>query len=523
MKLSKKTFYDKVLGCWMGKNIGGTLGAPVEFRRQFNDFIFYTHDLNGEPLPNDDLDLQLIWLKCVEDYGINITARELAEYWLAYQVANYSEYGIAKTNLKAGFMPPLSGIIGNEYKDSNGAFIRSEIWACMCPGRPDLAVQYAYEDAIVDHGNGEGVYGAMWTAAMESAAFVESDLRKLVEIGKSYIPSDCGVVKAIDTAIECYDKGMDWKDTRDLLMEKFRGAVLFNVAELCSDRDREKGFDKGPIGYDNPLNMAFIVAGMLYGEGDFEKVLCTTVNMGEDTDCTAGTAGSIFGIIYGYSNIPQKWVDPIGHSIQTICCNKSQGQLFPKTVEELTERTIKQTQMVSSFYDKKWDMKTMDVSGDEDDLSDVNYSRLYAENHPLYRCFDLMRPMNGPRYDHIMFSAALDYEETYIEPEGESVKITLLLGSKQWEGNELFNFKVEFISDDLTADKNEVLVPVWQRQVRPIERVEFNMTADYSKSVYEGTFKITCPGRHTCLYVPVTLQSYNRPTDKEYMAKYGKI
>ena len=30
MRLSQEEYRDKVLGCWMGKNIGGTLGAPFE-------------------------------------------------------------------------------------------------------------------------------------------------------------------------------------------------------------------------------------------------------------------------------------------------------------------------------------------------------------------------------------------------------------------------------------------------------------------------------------------------------------
>ena len=65
MKLNKKTFYDKVLGCYIGKNIGGTLGAPDEWKRQINNYTFYTHDITGEPLPNDDLDLQFINLKAL--------------------------------------------------------------------------------------------------------------------------------------------------------------------------------------------------------------------------------------------------------------------------------------------------------------------------------------------------------------------------------------------------------------------------------------------------------------------------
>ena len=30
LKLNREKFTDKVLGCWIGKNIGGTMGTPYE-------------------------------------------------------------------------------------------------------------------------------------------------------------------------------------------------------------------------------------------------------------------------------------------------------------------------------------------------------------------------------------------------------------------------------------------------------------------------------------------------------------
>ncbi|WP_418478451.1 hypothetical protein [Eisenbergiella tayi] len=57
--MNKEEFRSKVYGCWMGKNIGGTLGMPMEWERCKNEITYYTHDLNGEPLPNDDLDIQI--------------------------------------------------------------------------------------------------------------------------------------------------------------------------------------------------------------------------------------------------------------------------------------------------------------------------------------------------------------------------------------------------------------------------------------------------------------------------------
>ena len=35
------TYYDKVLDCWLGKSIGGFLGATVEGIKETNNFKFY--------------------------------------------------------------------------------------------------------------------------------------------------------------------------------------------------------------------------------------------------------------------------------------------------------------------------------------------------------------------------------------------------------------------------------------------------------------------------------------------------
>ena len=63
--INRREYRDKVLGCWTGKNIGGTLGAPMEGRREMFDVTFYTQNLRGNPVPNDDLDLQLAWLRAL--------------------------------------------------------------------------------------------------------------------------------------------------------------------------------------------------------------------------------------------------------------------------------------------------------------------------------------------------------------------------------------------------------------------------------------------------------------------------
>ena len=347
MILNEKDYLSRVLGCWMGKNIGGTLGAPFEWRRQCNNVSFYAQKLTGEPVPNDDLDIQLLWLVMLEERGIDIDARTLSEYWCLYVTPHWAEYGTAKINMRSGLLPPISGTLENDYKNSCGSFIRAEIWACIAPGCPQLAAKYAYQDAILDHGNGEGTYAEVFIAALESAAFVISDLRKLIDIGLSYIPKDCGVAQAVATAIEAADSGKGWKEARDLILTRHRGGSVANNFLYTSPEDIEKGFQTGQRGYDVPSNIAILIYGLLHGGDDFGKAMCATVNCGEDTDCTGATAGSIWGIIHGIDGIPQKWIDPIGRKIGTMVLNL--GEIYwvlPRTVDELTDRTARLAKQV---------------------------------------------------------------------------------------------------------------------------------------------------------------------------------
>jgi len=343
MKLTLSEYRDKVLGCWTGKNIGGVLGAPYEAKRQLNDISFYAQDLSAGPPPNDDLDLQMVWLMAVEKYGRNVNASILGEYWLSYIVPNWAEYGIGKANLKAGLVPPLSGYIENQYRNSCGCFIRSELWACLAPGHPEIAVRYAYEDGIVDHA-GEGVLGEVFCAALESAAFAESDQKTLIDIALSYIPADSAVARCVKKAVTCYESGFDLAKARKEIHNEAPGTFGV-IGRSETNATKEEGFAMGEAGFDAPENVAYVIAGWLYGEGDFGDSLCKAVAFGEDTDCTAATLGALLGILKGASNLPEKWVAPINDKITTLCIDRTTPMSIPATVTELSDRLMRATPM----------------------------------------------------------------------------------------------------------------------------------------------------------------------------------
>ncbi|MBQ0101533.1 MAG: ADP-ribosylglycohydrolase family protein, partial [Firmicutes bacterium] len=219
MKLNYNEYKDKVYACWVGKNIGGTMGTPYEGQRSFQNISGFVTKPN-EVLPNDDLDLQLVWLHAVEQIGpYGLDCKKLGEFWLNFVTPYWNEYGIGKNNMRRGLYAPLSGDFRNSWRDSNGAWIRTEVWASMAPGCPEVAAKYAIEDAKVDHGAGEGTYAAAFVAAMQSAAFVEKDIMTLVEIGLCYIPENCRLAQSIRLVIDCYNKKIPAPEARNMVLE----------------------------------------------------------------------------------------------------------------------------------------------------------------------------------------------------------------------------------------------------------------------------------------------------------------
>ena len=508
MKLNREDYRNRVLGCWLGKNVGGTLGAPFEWKRQVNDVTFYTQDLHGDPMPNADLDIQLLWLVAIEEKGIHLSAHTLAEYWCLYVTPHWSEYGTGKINMRQGLPPPLSGTVNNLYKHSCGAYIRSEIWACIAPGMPHVAARYAYEDAILDHGDGEGTYAEVFMAALESAAFLVHDLRKVIEIGLSFIPAECGVARAVGTALECFDAGKTWLEARDEVLRRHRGSTMFGWVDNTSPPDREKGFHEGERGYDVPSNIGMTLVGLLWGGEDFSKVQCTAVNCGEDTDCTAATAGSVWGILHGADAIPQKWIDPIGRGIRTVVLNLGElgyfGNQLPQTVDELTDRTVYVARQVLLSH-----RAAFLCSEEPTDLADVKPEALKACDAGA----SVWGGMSGPRHDFDFFSVQVDYgQDGPFVRDGQPRNVRLTVFNRyKVQANLAFHWYVpEGWRVTPSADAYAFSFPA--HLGKPLT-LDWRVGCDQQRGPSNrAVVEITIAGRPTVMLVPIFFLNGNIPT-----------
>jgi ADP-ribosylglycohydrolase len=317
--LDKARFHDKVYACWMGKNIGGTLGGPWECKRHTHALTFYD-PVPDKAAPNDDLDLQLVWLKMLEEEGPDPSVRTFAMYWSRYASRYpWNEYGFFMRNFDRGLRPPVAGCFENYFVDEMGSPIRSEIWACLHPGDPQAAAWMAWKDSALDHAGGEGMYGEMFWAALQSAAFVESDPMTLIRIGLYMIPLSSHVARSIREAVWCHQNGKTWGEARERIASRFGHIQPCNAVP----------------------NHGFTIIGWLYGQ-DFGDRLCKAVNCGYDTDCTGATLGALLGILDGPEGVPQEWSVAIG---EQIVLHKFTGDCAPPaTIEELTERTVALTE-----------------------------------------------------------------------------------------------------------------------------------------------------------------------------------
>ncbi|MDD3694386.1 MAG: ADP-ribosylglycohydrolase family protein [Lentisphaeria bacterium] len=307
-------FREQTMSCWLGKAAGGTLGQP------FEGCDGPLHLKGYDPVPedmtaNDDLDLQVLWACILNAMEKPRVDRELfARGWLEHVDFPWDEYGLALRNLRRGIPPPYSGAYDNWFQDSLGAAIRSELWACLAPGNPALAAAYAYEDACVDHA-GDGIYAAQFLAALESAAFVENRIAKLLEIGLSVIPEQSRLAKALRDCIRHCAQCSDWQRQRQRILELW-GSENFT---------------------DAVMNLCFVVMALLLGKGDFGKTICIAANCGRDTDCTAASAGAILGII-NPAGIGPEWLRPIGRKL--ILSPGIRGITAPDSLDEFSDMIV---------------------------------------------------------------------------------------------------------------------------------------------------------------------------------------
>ncbi|MDE0627756.1 MAG: ADP-ribosylglycohydrolase family protein [Bryobacterales bacterium] len=316
---------DKLSGFWIGQLLGNYIGFPFE-----NKYVeepvpilvdrVYTAGYDGDPelminsrdrrghipvlvsalrgaFSDDDTDIEFVTLHAVEKYGLDITYPEITKMWMTHindyiWVANRE----ARNLMDRGLIAPDTGRRqNNKHWFQIDPQLVNEIWSAFYPGMTKRAADRALWGARITNDDW-GTHPTIAYGAMISAAFFESDVRKLVDIAVEAVPDEGPFAEGIRDVVKWHSEHDDWRETRQRIHDRYYAY--------------KKGSYEAPVSVVSSLaNGLTGVMAVLYGEGDYMKTVGIATSAGYDCDNQAATAGGLIGVLNGLSGMGEAAVE----------------------------------------------------------------------------------------------------------------------------------------------------------------------------------------------------------------------
>jgi ADP-ribosylglycohydrolase len=349
-ELTERDLLERIHGAWIGRCCGCSLGRPFDrapFTRhpenhQRETIQFWLEGANAWPLanyvpgksrtsrrgivigapestleqikamePDPHITSALLALGTLERKGLAFTSADIAKTWLralpldmappaeTQALANMAGHeALSRATRDSDLLDSLDwreiAVAQNPYREGNGAMDRAIVFGLVCPGRPEQAAEMAWRDARVSHTR-NGIYAAMFIAALTAAAFHESDLALLVDCALSEIPARCRLTHAVKKMPALAKPHADWEGCWDALMTEF-GAYEPDHAILST---------------------LVVLMALSYGAGDFTRGLSIAAGSGLSPAANGATVGSILGIRTGSRAIPAHWTTPLRNALRS--------------------------------------------------------------------------------------------------------------------------------------------------------------------------------------------------------------
>ena len=132
----------------------------------------------------------------------------------------------------------------------------------MSPGMVNSAVDFCDRIGHI-MAYGDGWYGGVYVAAMYSLAYVSDDIEYIVTEGLKAIPQQSRFYACMTDVINWHKQYPDdWKKCWEEIEKKWGTNDI-----ACPD-----GVEV-PFNIETYVNGAYIILGLLYGQGDFEKTI----------------------------------------------------------------------------------------------------------------------------------------------------------------------------------------------------------------------------------------------------------
>jgi ADP-ribosylglycohydrolase len=248
-------------------------------------------NIDGMP-EDDDLNYPMLALTLLEAHGREFTTEDVAQLWLDHLPAGrvFTAERAAYRNLLDARVVPETATYRNPFREWIGALIRADVFGWVSPGDVRSAARLAWTDARLSHTR-NGVYGAMWAAALASAAMVCDTVDEVLDAAETVVPPSSDLASAIRLGRDAASDG-DVRSGLDALHQAY-----------------------GHLHWVHVLNNAAVIAHALAkGGGEFGPSVAIAVTAGWDTDSAAATVGGVVGALSG---VDEYWSKPLDGRIAT--------------------------------------------------------------------------------------------------------------------------------------------------------------------------------------------------------------
>ena len=321
--LPVETYLDKTL-CGMLSQFAGVLtgyefvyqnGVPrLNLPDEWFDFLngpyaeANLHNKHEDKLRfNEQLGLWEVWID--DDYSIDFfnlfmmddmyekygtfATKVITDSWVDYCIydmgGGHHTFGAYKL-AKLGYFAPFLGSreFGNMYSVHGEPLIENETLGMVAAGLPNAALDLTGIFASVTSDR-DPIQWAQFLAAMYSLAYVETDVRTVIEGAMQVFPENSWERSVVEGCIEIHEQyPNDWHQ-----------AIL-----ECSDRFYRPKYDKenGNLS-EVSLFSSFVVTALLYGDGDYMETCRILSLAGHGGESSAAVGLGIVGIMQGWQNL----------------------------------------------------------------------------------------------------------------------------------------------------------------------------------------------------------------------------
>ena len=293
-RLPVREYRDKMQSGWIGQILGVSWGAPTEGRyRQImpaDKMPPFRDSLVNDAFGQDDLYVEMTFLRSMEQYGLEVSIRQagidFANSGYPLWVANDA----GRRNLRNGIAPPDSS--HPKFHNCAGAIdyqIEADYSGLIAPGMPNVVIALGEKfGRLMNYG--DGMYAGQFIGALYAEAFFETDPVKLIRAGLKSIPPQCLYAEMVNDVLAWHRENPDnWEKTWALVDKKYRSREYYISA------------------LDVKLEGAFVLIGLLYGNGDLDKTIIISCRCGSDSDCNPSSSGGVLFTTVGISKLPDRY------------------------------------------------------------------------------------------------------------------------------------------------------------------------------------------------------------------------